>query len=173
MLRRLKFFGLGALISIIFLSLGPENRLKHTFYSYIDYFNPEKRVIGQMMLADSTNFSTFDKEEINEFYEGSWVNHQMTNKDEYPQVFVLDNSVNQIKKRLTLLFFDNERKEVDGNLKRYTRVDVKKFEKVEMLAKRSYASYFQLLGIFLLIMIPASLLIRKLIRKRRMQDESN
>ena len=171
MLRRLKFFGVGALISIIFLSLGPENRLKSTFYSYIDYFNPEKRVVGQMILADSTNFSTFKKTEINEFYEGAWVNHQMTNKDEYPQVFVLDNSVNQIKKRLTLCFYNKEENRVDGELKRYTRVDVKNFEEVETLSKRSYESYLQLLGIFLLIMIPASLLVRKLIRKRRMQDE--
>ena len=171
MLRRLKFFGAGALISIIFLSLGPENRLKSTFYSYIDYFNPEKRVVGQMILADSTNFSTFKETEINEFYEGAWVNHQMTNKDEYPQVFVLDNSVNQIKKRLTLCFYNKEENRVDGELKRYTRVDVKNFEEVETLSKRSYKSYLQLLGIFLLIMIPASLLVRKLIRKRRMQDE--
>ena len=171
MLRRLKFFGAGALISIIFLSLGPENRLKSTFYSYIDYFNPEKRVVGQMILADSTNFSIFKKTEINEFYEGAWVNHEMTNKDEYPQVFVLDNSVNQIKKRLTLCFYNKEENRVDGELKRYTRVDVKNFEEVETLSKRSYKSYLQLLGIFLLIMIPASLLVRKLIRKRRMQDE--
>jgi len=124
-----------------------------------------------MILADSTNFSTFKKTEINEFYEGAWVNHQMTNKDEYPQVFVLDNSVNQIKKRLTLCFYNKEENRVDGELKRYTRVDVKNFEEVETLSKRSYKSYLQLLGIFLLIMIPASLLVRKLIRKRRMQDE--
>ena len=171
MLRRLKFFGAGAFISIIFLVLGPENRLQKTFYSYIDYFNPEKRVVGQMILADSTNFFTFDTTEIKEFYEGAWVNHQMTNKEEYPQVFVLDNSVNQIKKRLTLCFYNKEENRVDGELKRYTRVDVKNFEEVETLSKRSYKSYLQLLGIFLLIMIPASLLVRKLIRKRRMQDE--
>jgi len=171
MLRRLKFFGAGAFISIIFLVLGPENRLQKTFYSYIDYFNPEKRVVGQMILADSTNFFTFDTTEIKEFYEGAWVNHQMTNKEEYPQVFVLDNFVNQINKRLTLYFYDNEKKRVDGETKRYTRVDVKDFKKVETLSKRSYKSYFFNIGIFFLVMIPVSLLVRKLIRKRRIQDE--
>ena len=45
MIRRLVLFGFGALISIFFLSLGPENRLKETFYAYIDYFNINKRVI--------------------------------------------------------------------------------------------------------------------------------
>ena len=53
MLRRLKFFLIGSLISIIFLSMGPENRLKDTFYAYVDYFNPEKRVISQFIISDS------------------------------------------------------------------------------------------------------------------------
>ena len=53
MLRRLKFFVIGSLISIIFLSMGPDNRLKDTFYAYVDYFNPEKRVISQLIISDS------------------------------------------------------------------------------------------------------------------------
>ena len=48
MLRRLKFFGIGFLISIVFLSLGPENRLKKVLLENINYFNPEKRVINQL-----------------------------------------------------------------------------------------------------------------------------
>ena len=171
MLRRLKFFGAGALISIIFLSLGPENRLKSTFYSYIDYFNDGERVVGQMLLSDSTNFFTFDKSKITEFYKGAWVNWQMTKKEEYPQVYVLDNYVNHVNKRLTLYFYNNEVKRVDDNLKRYTKLDVKNFEKVETLSQRSYENYLSLIGIFLSIMIPSSLLVRKLIRKRRLQDE--
>ena len=167
MLRRLKFFAVGALISIIFLSLGPENRLKSTFYAYIDYFNPSKRVVSQMMLADSTNFFNFNDNEIKEFYEGSWVNHQMTNKETYPQVFVFDNSVNQINQRLTLYFYNKEEKIVDGEKKRYIRVDVKNFDEVKTLSKRSYKSYLIILGFFLLIMIPTSFLVRKLIRKRK------
>ena len=55
--RRLLFFGFGALISIFFLSLGPENRLKDTFYAYIDYFDMDKRVISHLK-NDSTTFTT-------------------------------------------------------------------------------------------------------------------
>ena len=54
--RRFLFFGIGALISIIFLSLGPENRLKKTFYDYIDYFNMDKRVIYHLENDSSKPF---------------------------------------------------------------------------------------------------------------------
>ena len=90
----------------------------------------------------------------------------MTKKEEYPQVYVLDNSVNQVKKRLTLYFYNNEIKKVDGDLKSYTRLDVKNFEEVETLSERSYENYRFLTGIFLLIMIPTILLVRRLIIKR-------
>ncbi|MDC0909473.1 hypothetical protein OAQ21_05065, partial [Flavobacteriales bacterium] len=56
MLRRLSFFGFGVLISIFFLSMGPENRLKNTFYAYIDYFNMDKRVISHLV-NDKTLFT--------------------------------------------------------------------------------------------------------------------
>ena len=56
MLRRLIFFGFGVFISIMFLSMGPENRLKNTFYAYIDYFNINKRVISHL-ISDSTIIS--------------------------------------------------------------------------------------------------------------------
>jgi len=56
MLRRLIFFGFGVFISIMFLSMGPENRLKNTFYAYIDYFNINKRVINHL-ISDSTIIS--------------------------------------------------------------------------------------------------------------------
>ncbi len=56
MLRRLFLFAFGAIISILFLSIGPENRLKETFYAYIDYFDMDKRVISHLK-NDSTNFT--------------------------------------------------------------------------------------------------------------------
>ena len=52
MLKRIVLFGFGALISIFFLSLGPENRLKNTFYAYLDYFNLDKRVIYHLSKED-------------------------------------------------------------------------------------------------------------------------
>tara|TARA_B110000003_G_C16622986_1_gene523839 strand:- start:733 stop:1149 length:417 start_codon:yes stop_codon:yes gene_type:complete len=57
MARRLIFFGFGAIISIFFLSMGPENRLKQTFYAYIDYFDMDKRVITHLK-NKNTSFST-------------------------------------------------------------------------------------------------------------------
>ena len=57
MTRRLLFFGCGALISIFFLSMGPENRLKQTFYAYMNYFDMDKRVIAHLV-NDSTSFTT-------------------------------------------------------------------------------------------------------------------
>tara|TARA_B110000459_G_scaffold73629_1_gene82826 strand:- start:85 stop:534 length:450 start_codon:yes stop_codon:yes gene_type:complete len=48
MRRRFLFFGFGTLISIFFLSMGPENRLKNTFFAYLDYFDMDKRVISHL-----------------------------------------------------------------------------------------------------------------------------
>ena len=171
MLRRLKFFGAGALISIIFLSLGPENRLKSTFYSYVDYFNPEKRVVDQLLLSDSIIYINNDSSEIANFLEGSWVNHELTNKEGYPQIFVLDNLVKEITSRLTVHFYHKEEYKVEGEMKRYNKSVFQEIETGITLSKRSYKSYYSLIGIFFLVMIPVSLLVRKLIRKRRLQDE--
>ena len=91
MIRRLTFFGVGAIISILFLSLGPQNRLKNTFFAYIDYFNPDKRVITQLLSADSTIYFEKDQEFIRNFCNGAWINHDLSDKDSYPQYFVLDN----------------------------------------------------------------------------------
>ena len=56
MIRRVYYFSIGAFISIIFLSIGPENRLKDTFYAYLDYFNINKRVISHL-INDDIQFS--------------------------------------------------------------------------------------------------------------------
>ena len=56
MKKRILLFSFGAFVSIIFLSMGPENRLKTTFYAYLDYFDMDKRVITHL-INDSTNFS--------------------------------------------------------------------------------------------------------------------
>ena len=44
MIKRIRLFGFGFLAGILILSIGPENRLKKTFLSYVDYFNMSKRV---------------------------------------------------------------------------------------------------------------------------------
>ena len=155
MLRRLKFFVIGSLISIIFLSMGPENRLKDTFYAYVDYFNPEKRVISQFIISDSILiFPEISQQELLSMYQGSWVNNDLSDKDSYPQKFVLDNLVDDKNFRIVIKFYDSEeRKDSLGVLKRYTKSEIISLEKGVELSKRSYISYYSLLGMFLIIMV--------------------
>ena len=172
MLRRLKFFGVGALISILFLSMGPENRMKDTFYAYIDYFNPEKRVVDQLLISDSIIYNAVSSVEIENILEGAWVNHYLTNKSSYPQFFVIENIIDEKNRRVSINFYDREeRKDSVGDLKRYTKSEIISVEQISQISSRSYKSYFSLIGIFLVIMIPVSLLVRKLIRKRSLEDE--
>ena len=184
MLRRLMFFGVGALISIIVLSIG-DNRVKDTFVAYINYFNPEKRVINQFLFADHKMYldSNSNRSEIESFLNKAWVNNEMTDKDSYPQVYVLDNVVISQNQRLYCRYYDMEKRdethynnvEKDSvtSLKRFSIVEFVKLEKDIPISSRSYKSYFYLIGIFLLIMIPVIILARNLISKRRSQSELN
>ena len=97
-------FGFGALISIFFLSLGPENRLKKTFYAYIDYFNVNKRVIYHLY-SDSTHFTaksecqlvyySLDKSTLLNVLDGGKVNFSKSEKDKKPcQIYMIENTIN-------------------------------------------------------------------------------
>ena len=112
MIRRLVLFGFGALISIFFLSLGPENRLKETFYAYIDYFNINKRVIYHLY-SDSTNFTSksecqlvyysLDKSTLLNVLDGGKVNFSKSEKDKEPcQIYMVENFIND--KNFEVLF---------------------------------------------------------------------
>ena len=114
MRRRLLFFGFGALISIAFLSMGPENRLKKTFYAYLDYFDMNQRVIshlypnttddeGNLLLIDP-EFSTqaecqlvyynLTKKDLLSVLEDGEVNFELSDEDGEPcQYFVIENSI--------------------------------------------------------------------------------
>ena len=103
MVRRIVLFGFGALISIFFLSLGPENRLKNTFYAYLDYFNLDKRVIYHLSKED-TFFSTksecqivyynLDKSKILSVLDGGEVNFSKSNKKQDPcPIYVVENEL--------------------------------------------------------------------------------
>ena len=203
MLRRLMFFGVGVLISILVLSIG-NNRVKDTFVSYLHYGNPDKRVISQFLLADykiyrnsdtlsfkevDTLFSAIDlltpKEEdvleIHSFLKNAWVNRDMSDRDSYPQIFVLDNVVGSQNQRLYCRYYDMEKREETifnpitedsvPKLKRVSIVDYVKLEKDIPISSRSYISYLILIGIFLLIMIPVIFFCRRLIRKIGLKDE--
>ena len=104
MLRRFIFFGFGALISIILLSLGPENRFKKTFYNYVDYFNMNKRVIYHLK-NNSVDFSVkaecqliyydFTEEELLKVLDDGKVNFRLSDRDMKPcKYFVLENKLN-------------------------------------------------------------------------------
>jgi len=103
MKRRLILFGFGALISIFFLSLGPENRLKTTFYAYVDYFSLDKRVINHLY-SDSTSFSLksecqlvyFDitKPKLLTVLDGGEVNFSKSEKNKKPcQLYLIENKI--------------------------------------------------------------------------------
>jgi len=102
--RRLLFFGFGALISIIFLSMGPENRMKKTFFAYVDYFNMDKRVITHLE-NDSTTFTIqsecqlvyykLTKAEVLSVLEDGEVNFDKSDEDGEPcQYYVIENTIN-------------------------------------------------------------------------------
>ena len=114
MRRRLLFFGFGSLISVFFLSMGPENRLKNTFYDYIDYFDMNKRVISHLypnttddegnLLLIKPEFSTksecqlsyynLKKEDLLSVLEDGKVNFELSDEDGEPcQYFVIEKSV--------------------------------------------------------------------------------
>ena len=114
MRRRLLFFGFGSIISVFFLSMGPENRLKNTFYDYIDYFDMNKRVISHLypnttddegnLLLIKPEFSTlaecqllyynFTKEDLLSVLEDGEVNFELSDEDGEPcQYFVIENLV--------------------------------------------------------------------------------
>ena len=104
MTRRLLFFGLGAFISIFFLSMGPENRLKKTFYAYINYFDMDKRVITHL-INDSTTFTTMaecqlvyyniTKKKILSVLDEGKVNFNLSDREGDPcQYYVVENTLN-------------------------------------------------------------------------------
>jgi hypothetical protein len=140
MFRRLLFFGFGVLISIFFLSMGPENRLKNTFYAYIDYFNMDKRVISHLV-NDKTLFTdkaecqlryfNISKDEILGVLNDGNVNFGLSDQKSEPcQYFVIENSLkgdkvnvefelcynNNKSVRVMKFYFDNQIKICD-NLK--------------------------------------------------------
>ena len=131
MRRRLLFFGFGALISIFFLSMGPENRLKETFYAYLDYFDMNQRVIshlypnttddeGNVLLIDP-EFSTqaecqlmyynLTKKDLLSVLEDGEVNFELSDEDGEPcQYYVIENSVKGFDLAVTfeLCYYDDK-----------------------------------------------------------------
>jgi hypothetical protein len=129
--RRLLFFGFGALISVFFLSMGPENRLKDTFYAYMDYFDMDKRVITHLypnttdtdgkLIPIATDFTTqaecqlvyynMTKEDVLTVLEEGEVNFDLSEEDGEPcQYYVIENSVKGFNLAVTfeLCYYDDK-----------------------------------------------------------------
>ena len=78
--------------------MGPENRLKNTFYAYLDYFNLDKRVIYHLSKEDPF-FSTksecqivyynLDKSKILSVLDGGEVNFSKSNKNKIHVLYML------------------------------------------------------------------------------------
>ena len=126
MLRRLFLFALGAIISILFLSLGPENRLKETFYAYIDYFDIDKRVISHLK-SDSTNFTNkaecqlvyydIGKSDLLSVLENGEVDFDLSDQDAEPcQYFMVLGLVNDnnVAVNFELCYYNNKSVKVIG-----------------------------------------------------------
>ena len=112
MLRRLKFFGIGSLLSVIIIaSVSEENRLKTTFIAYKNYFDMDKRVITHLE-NDSTNFTTIAecqmvyynlvKEDVLLVLNDGNVNFDLSDKDGDPcQYYVVENVINGMNLSVT------------------------------------------------------------------------
>ena len=120
MIKRIVLFGFGALISIFFLSLGPENRLKNTFYAYIDYFNINKRVIYHLT-NEETLFSTksecqmvyynLEKTNVLDVLDGGEVNFSKSEKDRKPcQIFLIEKNINDDFYEVLFEYCSNDKK---------------------------------------------------------------
>jgi len=107
MRKRIFLFSFGAFISIIFLSMGPENRLKTTFYAYLDYFDMDKRVITHL-INDSTNFSVkaecqlvyygISKKDLLTVLDNGVVDFDISNPDGEPcQNYLIRNTINDLQ----------------------------------------------------------------------------
>ena len=124
--RRLFLFAFGALISIFFLSLGPENRLKDTFYAYVDYFDMNKRVISHL-INDSTLFTSkaecqlvyynMTKDALLSVLEKGEVNFDLSDEDAEPcQYFVIENIIrgDDYSVEFELCYYNNKSVRVMG-----------------------------------------------------------
>ena len=135
MKRRLLFFGFGALISIFFLSMGPENRLKDTFYAYIDYFDMDKRVISHLypnttdeegnVVSIDPSFSTkaecqlvyynISKSDLLLVLKEGEVNFDLSNPDGEPcQQYIVENTINgtELAVEFELCYYNDKSVEV-------------------------------------------------------------
>ncbi len=132
------------------------NDLKFEFSdtSNIDGVKFSERMYNKLELKD------IDSSFVLKVLDGGWVDANKSIKDSMPRLFVVDNKIGDDE--LSVYFYFDEKKHI---------VIVDDFYLNEGISKKSFFSYFAIFLIFLIIMVPTILLIRRMTRKRRMQDE--
>ena len=175
MLRRLKLFGVGFLIGIVIIF--SNKKLKDNFLDYVGYGDSNERIVEKLkyelevyspdiLYADDTVRHKLTEYSLDSVYllkvlDGGWENRKESRElKEGLKLFVIDNNVNG--EEISVYFNFNEKEHT---------VIVDDFYLNEGISKKSFFSYLAIFLIFLIIMVPTSLLVRKLIRKRRLQDE--
>ena len=115
MLKRIRLFGFGFIAGILILSIGPENRLKKTFLSYINYFNMSKRVHYHILKTDIVLEGNLkNKYEIDEVIEAikiSKINFKKSNtKLEECKYYLLETKLNFHYSEIEIKYCEKDKK---------------------------------------------------------------
>ena len=115
MLKRIRLFGFGFIAGILILSIGPENRLKKTFLSYINYFSMSKRVHYHILKTDIVLEGNLkNKYEIDEVIEAikiSKINFKKSNTDlEECKYFLLETKLNFHYSEIEIKYCEKDKK---------------------------------------------------------------
>ena len=115
MKRRIRLFGLGVIAGILILSVGPENRLKKTFLSYIHYFNMSKRVHYHILKTDIVLEANLkNKYKIDEVIEAikiSKINFKKSNTDlEKCKYYYLETKIKKFDSEIEIKYCEKDKK---------------------------------------------------------------
>ena len=115
MLKRIRLFGFGFIAGILILSIGPENRLKKTFLSYINYFSMSKRVHYHILKTDIVLEGNLkNKYEIDEVIEAikiSKINFKKSNtKLEECKYYLLETKLNFHYSEIEIKYCEKDKK---------------------------------------------------------------
>tara|TARA_A100001035_G_scaffold100989_1_gene79055 strand:+ start:310 stop:687 length:378 start_codon:yes stop_codon:yes gene_type:complete len=115
MLKRIRLFGFGFIAGILILSIGPENRLKKTFLSYINYFSMSKRVHYHILKTDIVLEGNLkNKYEIDEVIEAikiSKINFKKSKTDlEECKYYLLETKLNFHYSEIEIKYCEKDKK---------------------------------------------------------------
>ena len=115
MIKRVRLFGFGFIAGILILSIGPENRLKKTFLSYIDYFNMSKRVHYHILKTDiileGNLKNDYEIDKVKEAIRISKINFKKSNVNlENYKYYVLETKYNLHDTEIEIKYCEKEKK---------------------------------------------------------------